>query len=131
MAVSSTKHFKATTRLQGSRDANHTDNIFDVTYTDEYTYTRHVAHFEVLALTDATTIIDLSMFGTVDDVIMTNLDSTNFCDVEYDTTKGGVNIGNACPAGQTIRLGPVLVAGDLTFDADTAATEIVVTVIGD
>lgn len=131
MATSSTKYLRTTIRNELSRSSDYSNPIEDTTYTAEDTPTRHIANHEFLAATGGTTI-DLSPFGTVTQVLIMNLDKTNYVDVQFRTAAGGatdniVRVYDHTP----VMLGHgITVANDLIFTANTAACECVLTVFG-
>lgn len=89
--------------------------------------------YEVRIVTAATggTTIELGMYTTVTNIIVVNLDATNYVEATFRTSGGGGNnqVLRAV-AGMPIMTGLVTVANDLVLTANTAAVKCAVLITG-
>lgn len=130
MATSSVKYLRKTTRIEVARDSGYADPILDEEIVEEYEITRYKA-VELLAATGGGTVLDLSEFGTIEDIIVHNRDGTNYVDTAHDTAPGGATDNEArVDAGKSVSLGDATPGSDLTLIANGAACEVTVYVLG-
>lgn len=131
MATSSTKYLRKRTRIELSRNADYSDPIEDNEgeIVEEYQVTRYKKQ-EYLAATAGTTI-DLSEFGTIEDLIVYNRDSTNYVSTTHRTAAGAATDQNTrVDGGKSVSLGDVTPGSDLVLTANGAACEVVIEVYG-
>ena len=132
MATSSTKYLRKRTIIEISRSSNYSDPIEGpTTITEEYQVTRYKKQ-EYLAATGGTTV-DLSEFGTIQDLVIYNRDSTNYVDTTHrtGTTAGTAQAQSArIDASKAVSLGDVTPGNDLILTANSADCEVIIEVWG-
>ena len=130
MATSTTKYLKIERTVLLSRSNTYGSPIFEQTHTEEIEVTRY-KKMEILAATGGTTV-DLSEFGAIDKIIVSNRDATNYVEGTFRNTSNGSNDNILrAEAGESFDTGgAITVANDIVLTANSAAVECILEVYG-